>query len=190
MQNRLESVEKIHTLPEILTALEKTKETVCKFYSELPVEFFYWKPTKGWTAKENVKHLIFALWSIEIFFSMKLRFTLFIFGKGKKESRSFTEIQKAYLAKLKAGAGAGLFTPIQGSTKLDKSKQEKLCQDLETGFNGLIQNIKGWTEEELDEYRIIHPIIGILTVREMLFFSIYHCYHHSLIVEGRYKERN
>ncbi len=36
-----------------------------------------------------------------------------------------------------------------------------------------------WTEQELDEYQLPHPLIGNLTVREMLFFTIYHSLRHA-----------
>ena len=36
-----------------------------------------------------------------------------------------------------------------------------------------------WDEKELDEYYLPHPILGKLTVREILFFTIYHNLRHA-----------
>jgi molybdopterin synthase catalytic subunit len=39
------------------------------------------------------------------------------------------------------------------------------------------------SEKDLDYYVIPHPLIGKLTLREMLFFCIYHVQHHHKITE-------
>jgi hypothetical protein len=44
--------------------------------------------------------------------------------------------------------------------------------------NQLASSIGRWREEDLDYYRLPHPLLGKLTVREMLFFTVYHNYHH------------
>jgi hypothetical protein len=33
---------------------------------------------------------------------------------------------------------------------------------------------RNWGESELDSYILPHPILGKLTIREMLFFTLYH----------------
>ena len=35
-----------------------------------------------------------------------------------------------------------------------------------------------WPEPSLDRYQLLHPLLGRLTVREMLEFSVYHHAHH------------
>jgi hypothetical protein len=37
-----------------------------------------------------------------------------------------------------------------------------------------------FSEAQLDEYVLPHPILGKLTIREMLYFTIYHATHHHL----------
>lgn len=38
--------------------------------------------------------------------------------------------------------------------------------------------LEGWSERDLDRIRMPHPILGMLTTREMLFFTLYHNRHH------------
>ena len=38
-------------------------------------------------------------------------------------------------------------------------------------------------EKDLDFYVLPHPLIGKLTLREMLFFCIYHVQHHHKITQ-------
>lgn len=54
-------------------------------------------------------------------------------------------------------------------------------RDLEAAFQEVAAQ---WTEEELDTYTMMHPAIGLLSVREMLFFVIYHNAHHLLQIES------
>lgn len=35
-----------------------------------------------------------------------------------------------------------------------------------------------WSEEELDQHCVNHPALSQITMREMLFFIIFHNYHH------------
>ena len=43
----------------------------------------------------------------------------------------------------------------------------------------LLSAVEKWDETELDQYMLPHPILGKLTVREMLFFTIYHNLRHA-----------
>ena len=45
--------------------------------------------------------------------------------------------------------------------------------------------ITRWGERALDRFRLPHPALGQLTVREMLFFTLYHNLHHVLNVAAR-----
>ncbi len=43
----------------------------------------------------------------------------------------------------------------------------------------LVAKTRGWNEASLDKYRMPpHPLLGKLTVREMLLFTLYHDRHH------------
>jgi hypothetical protein len=45
--------------------------------------------------------------------------------------------------------------------------------------------VDSWREADLDRYRLPHPLLGKLTLREMLFFTLYHNYHHVRNVAKR-----
>jgi uncharacterized damage-inducible protein DinB len=42
-----------------------------------------------------------------------------------------------------------------------------------------------WTEEALDRHALIHPLMGPLTVREMLLFFVVHERHHLRSVRDK-----
>lgn len=87
-----------------------------------------------------------------------------------------------YKAKLAAGGKArGPFIPpvILFENKESLIKQYLLQKEK------LISKIKRQSEEELDLYILPHPLLGKLTLREMLFFTIYHNRHHLELLQKR-----
>ena len=52
----------------------------------------------------------------------------------------------------------------------------------------LREALTGWTEENLDRRAMRHPLIGPMTVREMLLFVVVHERHHLRIVSERLAE--
>ena len=40
-------------------------------------------------------------------------------------------------------------------------------------------NLTNFTEGELDNLVLPHPLLGQLTIREMIYFTIYHVEHHT-----------
>ena len=43
--------------------------------------------------------------------------------------------------------------------------------------------ITRFSEEDLDKYQMPHPLLGLLTLREMLYFMVYHIGHHQKAVD-------
>lgn len=53
-------------------------------------------------------------------------------------------------------------------------------------MNGALRGaLEQWSEADLDRVRMPHPILGPLTVREMLFFTLYHDGHHVEAARAR-----
>ena len=48
--------------------------------------------------------------------------------------------------------------------------------------DSLVTAVGKWRERDLDKYRLPHPVLGKISVREMLFFTHYHDLHHLEIV--------
>ncbi len=98
-----------------------------------------------------------------------------LYGKGPGKSSTYEEVVSAYESKLAGGAKAsGVYVPKR--TNYDR---DKLCTQILNEGNKLAQVIEqNWTEEQLDNYQVKHPILGKLTMRELAYFTIYHNVHH------------
>ncbi|MEO1370066.1 MAG: DinB family protein, partial [Acidobacteriota bacterium] len=45
--------------------------------------------------------------------------------------------------------------------------------------------VAGWSDRQLDTLRLEHPILGAMTVRELLYFTLYHNAHHARRIRER-----
>lgn len=48
----------------------------------------------------------------------------------------------------------------------------------------LIKSIQKYSEQELDQTILPHPLLGKITLREMLYFTIYHVEHHHHLTKN------
>jgi uncharacterized damage-inducible protein DinB len=103
-----------------------------------------------------------------------------MFGRADHPSQTYHEICRIYVDEISKGAQAsGRFLPNQESPSQPEEKKKELLGQLERAGNSLISALEKWQDAELDQYQLPHPIIGKLTIREMLFFSIYHTIRHA-----------
>jgi len=54
-----------------------------------------------------------------------------------------------------------------------------LLEQWSKASSELVLVAEKWNESELDGYLLPHPLIGKLTIREMLFFTMYHNLRHA-----------
>jgi hypothetical protein len=182
----LNDVETIFTKEEMVSNMDRIIESISEFYGNMPPEKFFASPANGgWSPEKNIRHLIKSTQPIYLGL-MSPKLTLYIFGFGKEKSRNITEIKRDYLAKLNAGGGAGVFTPMGDHKEVKPEEQKKLVSEFVKLFQKYKMKIESWEETSLDKYNMPHPLLGNLTVREMLLFSIFHLFHHTEKVEARF----
>ena len=131
-------------------------------------------PQNGkWTIAEHAIHLNKSVAPINMAMGLP-KLTLFVFGKVSF-SRSFEEIRQNYISCLSTGAKATkAYIPIGGKNY----EKDRLISDLRSNYDTYLKRIMNWNDADLDIYRLPHPILGKLTMREMAFFTQYHLEHH------------
>lgn len=115
---------------------------------------------------------------------MGLSFPVFVrrllFGKPKSTSRGYDKLVNDYLSVLNTGGKAsGIFIP----KAVKFSDREALLKKLQATISKVNKSLSKYTEEELDDSRLPHPLLGKLTLREMMLFTIYHVEHHHKLVK-------
>jgi len=104
-----------------------------------------------------------------------------MFGKPSSPSRSYEKICEIYRVAISKGAQAsGSFLPEQVALQVDaENKKSALLEKWSKTSDLLVENLEKWNDDSLDQYQLPHPILGKLTIREMLFFTIYHNLRHA-----------
>lgn len=170
------------TKDELAIELSRSVAAFNRYVDELPVDVFEWEPGGKWSAGQNLSHLVRSLQAIQLGFSVPLFLLKLIYGKSNRPSRSYEELHNKYKSNLAAGGRAtGRFVPGKVSTA---SKASLLNSHLK-----LIARLQGrvtkLTEHEMEHYLLPHPLLGKLTMKEMLMFQVMHVYHHLGLLKDR-----
>ena len=167
----------IHSKAEIIAELELQYRTLIDWLeAQADNKFDYrWQEDK-WSVGQHVEHLIKSTQPLNRALRLP-KFTLKgMFGKkNERPERSFAAMVERYQEKLAAGGAAtDRFLPK------DVSNEEKapLIDTLQKELEKLKKIILKWKEEDMSVYLLPHPLLGKITIREMLFFTIYHTLHH------------
>ncbi len=160
---------------EILQKLSEGFSIVEETIKNTDNEDFFFKKENKWSAVENIKHLILSVNPLNMAFSLP-NFTLLFFGKLNRPTMNYDEIVEKYHQKLSEGVVA---TPqfVPEPISLDSNKED-LIQEFKKTNDKFLKKVDSFEEEDLDKYLIPHPVLGKLTIREMLYFTICHTLHH------------
>lgn len=160
---------------DIAQQIQEKVEILTSFLEQLDAAAFVQTPNEKWTAAQQTQHLIKSVNPLNLALSLP-KLTFLVYGKAKKH-RNMEEVIKVYQDVLdNGGKSTSTFNPSSNANKLDKSK---LIADLRKAYATYAKKIQQWTEDELDKYRVPHPLIGKLTMREMAYFTIYHIGFHT-----------
>ena len=153
----------IQNKQEIIAALGEKINSFINYIAGLNKEEFESTPNGKWSAGQNLEHLIRAIQPLQQAYGLPKFVLHILFGKTNRPSRSYGEIVAKYKSKLTAG----------------------LIKKYEHQKKKLIAKIEKQTEENLDKYILPHPLLGKVTLREMLFFTIHHNEHHLESLKNR-----
>ena len=175
------------TRGEIVGALESVHTQAGALWRRFPSnEFFETPKIGGWSPAQNVEHLVKSTAPVTLALRVPRIMLRVLFGAARTPSRSFVQVREAYRQVLGEGAESGRFGPRDVRLPDDPAAaRERLLARWQKLLPGLTRAVRRWDEPALDHYRLPHPLLGKLTVREMLYFTLYHLGHHAQIVAKR-----
>jgi uncharacterized damage-inducible protein DinB len=172
----MELIKTTHSKSEIIESLQASFDQVTVCIQSTPDEVFYEKRNRKWSIAENLDHLVQSAKPIaSVLKKNKLR--LLGFGISFSGSENLETLKSNYHLKLSQGlapANGGGFI----SKNIESISKEKNLENWNLIKNKFPQRIDQWSEKNLDRFKLPHPLLGKLTVREMLFFTIFHNEHH------------
>lgn len=130
-----------------------------------------------WSPGQQLDHIIRAVRPVTLAFGLPLWLLRLLFGVSNRPSRSYDALVARYHQRLASGGRAsGPFIPPPARWE-DKSRQ---LAALDKQLTRLQRRLNTFEASQLDRYLLPHPLLGKLTLREMLYFTIYHVTHHRL----------
>lgn len=163
---------------EIIQKLTKNHEAFIDFIYTLNKEDFEAIPENKWSAGQQLEHIYLSLKPLTQALMIPRFLLRLIFGKSIRPSKNYEALVEKYKTKLANGGRAtGRFVPAL----VLADKKEVLIKKIQHTVYKLTSLISHYKEAELDCLILPHPLLGKLTIREMLYFSIYHVEHHKAI---------
>ena len=169
---------------ELIKGLNQATVEFTSYTSSIPPELFFSQPADKWSIAQNVIHLNKSAKMTSLAYRLPKFIVRLYTGKPNRPSRSYDELVAKYKLKLQQGGKAsGPFIPKAPPTG---QTQEMILDSFKSVMQKLVNAVeRNWTDEKLDNYLAPHPLLGKLTLRELLYFTIYHSEHHLNIVKAR-----
>lgn len=171
----------VTTKAELITLLDNSNQWVIRWFMEIPAEHFFMRRGEAWSAADNVDHLIKAHTPIAKALKLPKFILRSMFGKPTNASMSYEALCQIYRDAIARGAQAsGPYLPTQEDpASRGETVKRRLLDQFAKASAELVSVVDKWDEKELDEYLLPHPILGKLSLREMIFFTIYHNLRHA-----------
>ncbi len=129
-----------------------------------------------WSVCQNVQHITIGLIRLSNYLALPKASIKSNFGLSERASANFETCIKMFGNALENDIKTtDAFMP---EINLEASIEELVSQGKDS-LVAFISNLQNWSEEELEMYNCPHPVFGKVTVREILYFTIYHVQHHN-----------
>ncbi|WP_447636225.1 DinB family protein [Flavobacterium microcysteis] len=159
---------------ELITLFRNNHLELADYVNALPEDQFLHSKNGKWTAGQQLSHVYLCLLPISKALPSK-EFLIQKFGKIERPLWDYDTVLANYKEALaKGGKAPEKFLPeaVQPEAKAE------LTAELRQILDSIQQQLADYTEEELDTIVMPHPLLGIMTVREMFFLMAYHAIHH------------
>lgn len=171
---------------QIVEALARLGDEGMRFWSDFQPGQFVAAVGSGWSPAENVLHLIKATKPVTLALRLPRFVPRLLFGVADAPSAPYAEVRNRYKAVLRNGGQAGRFSPAKvPASQTPEHVQATLMRQIRKEIAALGSAVERWGDADLDRYRLPHPLLGKLAVREMLLFTLIHYEHHRQSVATR-----
>lgn len=169
---------------DIIVQIKQSQKDLHEWYENRSEELFDKKVIQGkWSSKEHLLHLIISNLSIRKGLQMRKEMLLQTFGKLDRKELNETDLYAKYKTVLTAGAKA---PPNMQPMKFQELNKMQLLDFLRSETEKMLGHLSNWSEENLSELVLPHPILKNLSLREMAMFNYMHNYHHLRNLQENY----
>ena len=160
---------------EIIEKLKQNHIRLVDMVTGLDEKDFAAAPPGKWTAGQQLDHIYLSLKPLTMALGLPKLAPKILFGTSNRPPRDYDAVVEKYHKALeKGGVAPSNFVP----KPIYYKDKDALAAKLKSNLSKLISNLGRYSEEDLDKLLLPHPLLGKMTIREMLYFTIYHSEHH------------
>lgn len=165
----------IHSKADIIQAWLASNEAVADFSAKVAEKHWDINPqAEKWSIAGHLEHLFLSGNPVSSALKMPKEMLKARFGFYEGEHHDFVTLKAFYRSQL--AQNPWTVNPVAPSPEALPATE--LLESWAMIKTKIPQRLEQWSEEELDRYCLLHPLLGPLSVRGMLFFTIFHTDHH------------
>ncbi len=177
-----------YDLPSLLAAVDEAEADVAEFFASIDDADFVRRRGSAWSPAEHLDHLNIAVSAAARGLGIRPLLLRLRFGSSRRASRTYDELRAAYQSNLDAGGRAsGRYVPAGPGA--DDASAATRKSELLARWSRVNERLRGalrpWSERNLDRVQLPHPLLGMITARELVFFTIHHGPHHVVAAKRR-----
>jgi hypothetical protein len=161
------------TRDEIVSALEYRSAEVVRVLSACDAGRFMAGTTEAWGPAQHATHLAYTHDRVR-----RALESMSALPAATSPPRGYSAVRDAYRAALAVAPAALLSTNSRNGALPEGSTQASVIARYAAASAALRAAAAGWSESQLDERAMPHPLLGPIPVRDMLLFMLYHDQHH------------
>ena len=165
---------------EIIKELSERHIFFVNYILSLSYKEFMFSFEGHWAAGQQMDHIYRSITLLPLAFKIPLFITGPILGTVKRPTMCYEELVEQYQSRLSKGAQA---TRMYLPRMVPYSKRMRLAEKIIRKVSKINAAIDLLPEKELDQALLPHPILGKITLREMLYFTMYHVDHHCAVAK-------
>lgn len=139
---------------------------------------FIRSPGNKWSTGQQLDHILKSVAPITKAFNVPPSVLESKFGLSQRPGHNYKDLVNIYQKALETKTDFPMperFVPTEISLENRKSSLNELMELIERLTTGITQ----FEENVLDSHILLHPLLGKLTLREILYFTAYHVTHHD-----------
>ena len=169
----------------IVDLLEEKHSNLFKWLEEQPKENWEKGPVEKWSTSQHILHLVNSLQLLNKVLSYPKFLLKYKFGICNRKQRDYEAVVKNYQQKLlKNQEKAKIFNQRLKMPTLKERK--RLIIKYQIQQKKLQYKTKKLDDKNLDTLLIPHPLMGKMTIREIIMWTAYHTEHHTVTLKKNY----
>lgn len=170
---------------QMIDLMKAKYDTFIRYIAGLNNDEYLYRFENKWSGAQQLEHIVMSVKPLVQVFSMDTAILEQRFGRSVVGlSRDYDAMLNEYVEKLRAGGAAPTRYVPDANAALERSG---LIQTLKELMQQLSARIEAFSEADLDSLLLPHPLLGNITLREMLYNAIYHVEHHQEMAKANLK---